>query len=111
MDRNLQDLLTHVRNEAKVDHIQLWELVVSIRRRFPQLDRTAVMNKTLDFVRIMLEDGFVPGRSLGRDFEPWPEKDVEDVMSKVEERWRALGRDPELGDVVWFDRPDRHLLP
>lgn len=33
-------------------------------------------------------------------FEPWP-LHPEEAVARIEEEWKGLGRDPDIGEIVW----------
>ena len=42
---------------------------------------------------------------LGTRFAESP-LDVDGVIAEIESQWNRLGRDPNLGELFWFDRVD-----
>ena len=35
-----------------------------------------------------------------------PTKPPDAVMARIRREWKALGREPNLGDICWFNLPD-----
>jgi hypothetical protein len=60
--------------------------------------------RTLEFVRELLDSGLFEAGFPTRDgcFEAWVLTPPEAVV-KIDAEWTALGTDPSLGDVVWFN--------
>jgi hypothetical protein len=48
------------------------------------------------------DPGVVFGQFSGDAFHHWPETRA-DVGDRIEREWRALGREPNIGDIGWFD--------
>jgi hypothetical protein len=36
------------------------------------------------------------------EFVPW-QLTIPEALARIEREWRALGRDPSLGDICWFN--------
>ena len=34
---------------------------------------------------------------------PWADQDPASVVSRIDHEWKALGREPNVGEVAWFD--------
>jgi hypothetical protein len=104
-----QDFLT----ECREDYVGLWSLVARIRRA-GAADDSNIRKTTLDLVTPPLSEKRIvagqfvpegkrhPGQSLDKNgFETWQMR-REDVIAKIESEWKELGRDPILGEIVWF---------
>ncbi|PSQ82733.1 MAG: hypothetical protein BRD40_02535 [Bacteroidetes bacterium QS_1_65_9] len=65
--------------------------------------------KTLGFLEEMLHNGRIrAGHPDGerRRFVAWP-FDAQEAVARIRTEWEALGRDPKLGEIVWFTATDR----
>jgi hypothetical protein len=62
---------------------------------------------TLELVRDLLGAGLTPGQPpcAAGGFVPWPEREAEDIIGCIEQEWDALGKEPNIPDIVWFDNP------
>jgi hypothetical protein len=99
-------VLEYIRNEAARDHIGLWEILRLTKKHLSPTSSSDASEKVFDIIRQMLSYGFLAGVSRGRDFERWPDQSMESVLRRIESEWLELGRDPNPGDVVWFDLPN-----
>lgn len=102
MPTNLDTVVSTLRQQTPHDHIGLWEIIKNIKR-FVRPEKSKLKVVTLDCVRLMLSAGFVAGVSRGRTFERWPDQSVEKVIERIDAEWSALGREPNIGDIAWFE--------
>lgn len=79
--------------------IGIWEVVILAREQRPALVREEILRSLDRLMTLGLIEAGVP--SWGGDFDRWPGSRQE-ILSEIERQWRALGRDPWLGDIVWF---------
>jgi hypothetical protein len=73
-------------------------------------DPEGIYRATLGTVYELFSDRFVTAGVPTSDggFEPWADGIV-NSMSRIQSGWQALGRIPELGELVWFDATERGL--
>jgi hypothetical protein len=91
--------------ECGDDFVGLWAIPWKIRQMRPRFSEEELRQDTLEIVRFLLEDPqIVAGHpTLDGKFVPWT-MDVPSVLQRIENEWRALGRDLDPGDIVWFVR-------
>lgn len=104
----LEDVVEQFVEEGLDDHVGLWQLVRAVREDLGVNDSDGVRSVTLGLVRTLLSErrlqaGF-PARD-GRGFQPWP-LSLDQSISRIGSEWDALGRDPTIGEVVWFNTPE-----
>jgi hypothetical protein len=100
--------------ECKDDHVGLWSIIWQVRHAIndgtfpgPGSDRSdpkEVRRLSLQMARELLESGHVQAgfpTPDGRGFVPWQLSSAE-VLARIEREWDSLGREPNIGDVVWF---------
>jgi len=105
----LNDVVLDFVEESHDDHVGLWEIVRAVREDLGVSDNAEVRRLTLEVVASLLrEHGLVAGKPTPdwRGFVPWP-LSPEEAERRIEEEWAALGRDPNLWEIVWFDTPQR----
>jgi len=93
--------------------VSLWEVLRSVRRYFPEAGPEQARDLTLRAVHDLLGSGaLVAGFPTvdGRGFEPWARPEHE-IVRTIAEEWDALGRDPDIGDIVWFDSREVFTAP
>jgi hypothetical protein len=97
------DLLSTLLSEAKYDYIGLWEVTKKVRLLNPGLPPDAVRSRTLKLVAEMLTKGFLAVDLLpSGGCQPRENQNPLEILECIEAKWRELGRDPNIGDVVWF---------
>lgn len=103
---DIDELIQSYEREVLEDQIGLWELVHEAQMR--RLKGKDLREFVIHVVREMLARGFRPGMHDPNDdfrLAPWPERDHEAIIRRIEAEWDALGRDPSIADIAWFDRP------
>jgi hypothetical protein len=89
--------------ELKEDYEGLWTVLRRVRCENPNLDADTARRRTLRVILELLRDDVivagVPNRS--GDFIRW-ELSPEDTIRRIEREWQELGREPNIGDIVWF---------
>jgi hypothetical protein len=97
------ELLSTLLSEAKHDYIGLWEVTKKVRLLNPNLPPDAVRSRTLQLVTEMLTNGFLAVDLLpSGGCQPWENQNLPEILECIEAKWRELGREPNIGDVVWF---------
>ena len=92
--------------DAGSSDLGLWWLAADIRELEPGASENEVRLETLRALRPLLTSGALRAVHLlsGGAFEPWVGS-VEEQITRMDAEWAALGRAPDLGDVVWFIGP------
>jgi hypothetical protein len=115
MNIDLTSIARDFLTECGEDYVGLWSLVWQIRRA-GMADDSAVMNAALAVVTPLLKERKISaGQFVGRElcssrlvdkhgFEEW-KMDPQHVVARIEKEWTQLGRDPGLGEIVWFTTP------
>ena len=92
------------------DHVGLWLLIREIKDSAKKrIDPATVQRRTLNVLRPLLEEGLVQAGHPapdGRRFVPWPLPAAE-VIGRTKREWDALGREPNIGDIVWFTTTEK----
>jgi hypothetical protein len=116
---DLNGLKSEVLKECKEDHVGLWSIIWRIRYALnngeypsPEGDRAdplEVRRLTLRLVQELLEAGLLQAGSPtpdGRGFEPWS-LGPRETLARIESEWDALGREPNIGEIVWFTATEK----
>lgn len=86
------------------DWIGLWTVVREVKERRPGLSPEELRGIVVNLVRELVEKNCV---QIGRPdaegkFEPWDES-AGDAAARIDREWRALGRDPDIGEICWLE--------
>jgi hypothetical protein len=103
----LDEVVERFVEEGRDDHVGLWQLVRAVREDLGLRDPVEVRAATLDLVRVLLaEHGIEAGFPApdGRGFLPWSSR-PDETIDRIARGWDALGRDPNIGEIVWFNTP------
>jgi hypothetical protein len=112
-------LKRNVLAECKDDYVGLWSILWQLRyvlnggtyplQEDDRADPADVRSLTLKLVREFLESGLVQAGSPtsdGRGFQPWLLSPSE-AIARIDSEWEALGREPNIGDIVWFTTTEK----
>jgi len=104
LDKTCIDLL----READHDYVGLWEVINAVERDFKPTSVDEKRSLTMRIVQRLLASGLeaVELRSGGSGCIPWSKQDIESVLSRIDAEWDELGHEPDIGDIVWFNRSD-----
>ena len=106
MIAKIDDIVRGYVDETNVDYVGLWQIVIRVRHELGISERTILKKVVLQIVRGLLAAGLeavmvratVPARLA------WENQDVGYVLDRVSQEWDALGRDPNPGEIIWFDQ-------
>jgi hypothetical protein len=102
------DVLESLAEECREDHVGLWEIVNAVRFDLGATDPSETRALTLRLVqRLLRERGMQVGHPTpdGRHFVSWG-LPPDQAVSRIEQEWSALGREPDIGEVAWFTSAD-----
>jgi hypothetical protein len=89
--------------EAVDDYVGLWSVAWEFREKEGEKEPIEIRRKTLETIKSLLEEELIqPGMfNQAGVFELWnliPKR----ALERIESEWDALGREPTLGEIVWF---------
>jgi hypothetical protein len=99
-DSQLHELIA----EAKEDEVGLWLVIAKVREELGVLDDDKVRESTISCVRRLLKSNEVEAgyyKPDGTGVEIW-NLNADEIVSRIESGWEALGREPDIGEVVVF---------
>jgi hypothetical protein len=88
--------------EAAHDVIGLWNLCHAARYDWGVRSPEELKALVLGFVRELLANG-VQAINVS-DLQPWPDQRPDSVTERISREWDALGREPNVPDIVWFKK-------
>jgi hypothetical protein len=99
-------LLKELLVECEEDHVGLWSIIHDIHCELGENDPCEVQQIALGLIDKLFDDprmaaGF-PADD-GRGFLPW-DLSKSEILSRIKNEWDVLGREPDIGDIVWFTR-------
>ena len=87
-------------HEAEHDVLGLWQLCGAAHEDWGAKTAEDVKALVLAFVRDLLTNG-VKAINVS-DGQPWPDQRPDVVIERISREWDALGREPDVPDIVWF---------
>ena len=88
--------------EVQTDCVGLWAVLWEVKQRLPSHTPAEARATVLAVIREALErEIVVPGEFVEMRFVPWKASPKE-AMERIESAWLALGKEPNIGEVVWF---------
>jgi hypothetical protein len=107
MRQEFQEAIDLLAEHARDDYIGLWQITNRVRSIcYPKTD-DELRILVIDFVKDMLARGFqaVDLAQQGPGCRPWQDQTPASVAGRIESEWKALGREPNVGEIAWFDLP------
>jgi hypothetical protein len=105
-----EEIWAPFRFELTRDYVGLWEIVARARHRAPDLDDDGVRDLVLRVVDRALRTGdAVAGGFQGginKTFVAWSGP-PEAIIERISREWVELGTDPNIGEIVWLNSPQR----
>jgi hypothetical protein len=105
---DVEETLEGFVEEGRDDYVGLWEIVRAVREDFGVQDDGEVKRTSLGLIQQLLcHYGMSAGVPTpdGRGFVPWP-LSTDETLRRIETEWVALGRDPDIWEIVWFVTPE-----
>ena len=104
---SVDSIIEDVSKECHDDYVGLW--VIVRRLRDMGVEEGSIRETTLGIVRRLLDmENIVAGNfntQIDEDFHEW-QMSIEDTITIIAREWQTLGRDPNIGDIVWFTSKD-----
>jgi hypothetical protein len=103
-DAELANLVDAFYSESGVDLVGLWQIAKVVEEAVGV--GAVAREQSLLIVRALLEKGLCAGDPPYRagGYEPWQDQTASAVIDRIRSEWVALGRTPNIPDVVWFGR-------
>jgi hypothetical protein len=99
-----------ISRELDEDYVEMWKLPRRIREEWPDATGHEVQ-AVAEIVLTMLVEA---GARLGdidwqaEEFRPWPPVGA---VGRAMDAWVRLGREPNMGDIGWLDKPATGVPP
>lgn len=97
-------IVDDVMAELPEDRVGLWWIPSGLRDDFAIADADEVRERSLALVHeILSRPGVHFGQFVSGRFERWTLA-PDEVVERIDQDWRRLGRPPDIGEIGWFDR-------
>jgi len=89
--------------ECHDDYVGLWSLIWTIENEMRETDPQRIRALTISLITELLKQGLIKAGmpNAHGEFEEW-RASPDEIVKRIEKEWDQLGREPNLGDVVWF---------
>ena len=94
-------LLTY--QELQEDWVELWKIPWYIRYELPGVADDRVMEGSRIVLEVLLSDTNITFGNFSGDGAVFAAWDTDDPVPQIMAAWRALGRDPYMGEIGWLD--------
>lgn len=104
----MEDIWAPLRAELARDYVGLWEVVRRTRAVAPEFDDDRVRETVLEVLGSAVRNGEAEAGTFHggpeKTFTAWQDPPAA-IIERVALEWTQLGRDPNIGEVVWLRRP------
>lgn len=103
---DLQTLVDELVVRGTDDWVMAADVAWIITDGFSSSSEEQIFETSLGVIRIVLDRGLMEvGDVTDEGFVPW-ELPAHEALTRVEHKWRELGRFPDLGEVCWLANTD-----
>lgn len=89
--------------ESLEDYIGLWSIIWQFREIHHATDPLEIRRATLQVVEKLLEAGLIrAGTFHDGEFQAW-DLSSQEILNYIEDMWQERGKEPNIGDIVWFE--------
>jgi hypothetical protein len=94
--------------ESHDDYVGLWSLIWRFENGMGETRPKRIRSLTISLLKELLKQGLIKaGMPNARgEFEEW--RDSSDkIIKRIAREWDQLGREPKIGDIVWFTTTEK----
>ncbi|QYO67760.1 hypothetical protein [Leptolyngbya sp. 7M] len=89
--------------ETLEDYVGLWSIIWQFREIYKETDPLEIQRGTLQVVETLLKAGLIRvGAFKNGEFEVW-NLSSEEILNYIKRVWEEGGKEPNIGDIVWFE--------
>lgn len=99
---NVASVIEKFRNECATDYVGLWCIPWHFREVTGIRDAALRKSLSLDVVRGLLACPEIGAGEFKVDTFSFWSLSPDEAVERIAVEWEALGREPTLGDIVWF---------
>lgn len=100
MINNFENIITHSLTFIQDDYTELWVIANKVQEENPNLIFTELVEATKEVVRELIEKHHV--FLLNEETQMPMKLDKDQILKLVENKFKTLGRIPNIGDGMWF---------
>jgi hypothetical protein len=102
----LEAIKKEVLQECDEDHVGVWNVIRDVKEFMPHADSAMIQEVTVSVLNELLQHNMIAAgypTDEGK-FVIW-QVPASLVIEHIKKQWLCLGRDPDIGEVVWFTTP------
>ncbi len=103
MSYSLESISNGFLAECREDYVGLWKLIWRIGKETHETDPHTIRSLAIALLTNLLNRDLVKAGmpNAAGDFEEW-RASSDEIIRRIETEWDRLGKEPDIGDVVWF---------
>lgn len=100
MVNNFDDIIRHSMAFIEDDYTELWVIATKVQEENPRMNFNELIEATKEVTRELVENRNV--FILNEQTQEPNKLSIDEILSMVEDKFRILGRVPNIGDGIWF---------
>jgi hypothetical protein len=101
--KSIEQISNEFLSECHDDYVGLWSLIWTIENKVGETNPQRARALTISLITDLLKEGLIKAGmpNANGEFEEWPGTPGE-LVKRIEREWDQLGREPNIGEIVWF---------
>lgn len=101
--KNLSEVRRELLLEGLTDYVGVWEVSWILRRLMPSRTTDEIRDTAMEVLDPLIREGLIEVGTLREHggFLAWT-CTAEQALVRIDEEWRSLGQDPNIGQICWF---------
>lgn len=100
MVNNKDNIISHSMAFIEDDYTELWVIANKVQEENPKITFAELIEATKEIVQELIEHNSV--LLLNEQTQQPMRLDISDILKMVEDKFKTLGRVPNIGDGIWF---------
>jgi hypothetical protein len=108
MANTIEEISNDFLSEAHEDYVGLWSLIWRIKNLLGEGDPQRVRAVTMAVLTELFQEALIKAGmpNAEGEFEEWKDG-PDEIIKRIEGEWHQLGREPNIGDIVWFTTTEK----